>query len=108
MNPVLPKPEGRISFSIFHPFSALRGLLGSQMYYKLILGFVVTAIGGFLVMLGPMVVSQIIADEVLEDEPKKEEKEGAPVEAYGQDLGPIESYSGSAPTIEQILEYLDN
>lgn len=79
MNPVLEDPEGRIHFSIFHPLSALRGLMGDQMYYKLIPGFVITAIGGFFVMLGPMIVSQVIADEVLQDEePEPEEPAASP------------------------------
>ena len=61
MNPVLPEPTGRSEFSIFSPFRSLRNLVGDQMYWKLICGFVLSAVTSFLVLIGPMLASTLMA-----------------------------------------------
>jgi hypothetical protein len=61
MNPWLPPPEGRAKFSILAPFQSLRNLLGDKIAYKLCLGFFLSAITSFIVLLGPTLASSLLA-----------------------------------------------
>merc|ERR1712013_476847 len=61
MNPHLPEPNGRSEFSIFSPFKSLRNLVGDQMYYKLLCGFLLSAATSFLVLIGPTLASTMMA-----------------------------------------------
>ncbi|MES1915775.1 MAG: hypothetical protein MHM6MM_007676, partial [Cercozoa sp. M6MM] len=61
-NPFLPPPEGRVSWSLLHPFAMLRAILGDKIFARLGMFVCVLVVIGFLVMIGPSLVSSILAN----------------------------------------------
>jgi len=61
MNPFLPEPEGRTKIDFRDPFGTLRGIVGDRAIMKLCLGFIITGITSFLILLGPTLASTMMA-----------------------------------------------
>ena len=64
MNPFLPEPKGRSEFSILSPLKSLRNLVGDQMYWKICMGFILSTVTSFIVLLGPTLASTLLAKAI--------------------------------------------
>jgi len=65
-NPILPDPEGRQEFSVFHPCDALRRILGDELCTKISCLCCWVFLFVFIVMISPDVMSNILANMVTE------------------------------------------
>jgi len=54
-NPTLPEPPGRVHWSLFHPFAALKELLGPGLYRKICGGFWCCFCIGFVILFAPFI-----------------------------------------------------
>lgn len=61
MNPFLPEPKGRTKIDLLDPFGTLRGIVGDRALMKLCVGFIITGITSFLILLGPTLASTMMA-----------------------------------------------
>jgi len=61
-NPFLPEPEGRINFSLLHPFDMLKEILGPELYRKMCLGCCCILFTAACVFMAPMIVSNLITN----------------------------------------------
>jgi len=55
MNPFLPEPEGRVHWSLLHPFDMLRELMGSNLYHKICGSFFCCCIIAVLILFAPLI-----------------------------------------------------
>jgi len=61
-NPFLPPPEGRVNWSLLHPFDMLKEILGPELYRKMCLGCCCMLFVAACVFMAPMIVSNLITN----------------------------------------------
>eukprot|EP00808_Paulinella_micropora_P000340 g32402.t1 len=64
-NPFLPPPEGRLNFSIFHPFQFLRDIMGDRLAFKLVCFCLTGLMIAACVFTAPMIGSNIVTQVLL-------------------------------------------
>jgi len=62
LNPYLPEPEGRVNWSLLHPFDMLKEIFGPELYRKILCGCACMIITALLVYMIPMVGSNVIGN----------------------------------------------
>jgi len=62
LNPFLPPPEGRVNWSLLHPFDMLKEILGPELYRKMCMGCCCMLFVAACVFMGPMIVSNVISN----------------------------------------------
>jgi hypothetical protein len=60
-NPHLPKPEGRVNWSLFHPLDMLKEILGPKLYAKLWMFICCGMCITLLVFMVPMIASNVVS-----------------------------------------------
>jgi hypothetical protein len=61
-NPFLPPPEGRVNWSLFHPFQMCKEILGANLYRKICMGCWCTLFIAACIFLAPMIISNVFSN----------------------------------------------
>eukprot|EP01084_Bolivina_argentea_P196498 336826_1 len=65
INPHLPEPVGRVKWSIFHPWDALRNILGDKLLSKICCIFCCLILVSFIILILPNLFSTFVANLIL-------------------------------------------